>query len=82
MEESLIIEVWDIFKEYINDKNRETAADHYVDFLVGKDVSTSTLESITGYDPALDRAIELVLEERMEEEEDSDDWDSYEDDEE
>jgi hypothetical protein len=84
MEESLIIEVWDIFKEYIPEKNRDSAADHYVDFLVGKnDVDVSVLEGLTGYDPSLDRAIELVVEENMEEDDEANDWDSsYDDDEE
>jgi hypothetical protein len=83
MDEDLIIEVWDIFKEYVPEKNRNNAADHYVDFLLGKEVKVSVLEGLTGYDSALDQAIELVLEERMEDEEqDSDDWDSYDDDEE
>jgi hypothetical protein len=82
MEESLIIETWDVFKEYISEKNRDTAASHYVDFLLGKDVDTSTLESVMGYDPHLDDAIQLVLgEERDEEENEDDDWDSYEEDE-
>lgn len=61
MEESQIIEVWDVFKEYVPDKNRETAANHYVDYLVGKDVEISILEGLTGYDPHLDLAIELVV---------------------
>jgi hypothetical protein len=82
MDESLIIETWDVFKEYISEKNRDTAASHYVDFLLGKDVDTSTLESVMGYDPHLDDAIQLVLgEERDEEENEDDDWDSYEEDE-
>ena len=82
MDESLIIETWDVFKEYISEKNRDTAASHYVDFLLGKDVDTSTLESVMGYDPHLDDAIQLVLgDEREEEEKDEDDWDSYEEDE-
>lgn len=83
MDDSLIIDVWDVFKEYIPEKNRGTAADHYVDFLLGKDVEPSVLEGLIGYDPSLDRAIELVLEEVDEDEEESDDWDSgYDDDEE
>ena len=82
MEESLIIETWDVFKEYISEKNRDTAASHYVDFLLGKDVDISTLESVMGYDPHLDDAIQLVLgEEREDEDKDEDDWDSYEEDE-
>ena len=81
MDESLIIETWDVFKEYISEKNRDTAASHYVDFLLGKDVDTATLESVMGYDPHLDDAIQLVLgEERDEEDVDEDDGDyGYED---
>jgi len=79
MEEDLIIEVWDIFKEYVPEKNRETAANHYVDFLLGKDVETSTLQSLMGYDVHLDQAIELVVGDEEVEEIDEDDWDSYED---
>lgn len=80
MDESLIINVWDMFKEYIPEKNRDSAADHYVDFLLGNDVDVKTLEGLTGYDPSLDRAIELVVEENMEEEEQEDEsWDDDED---
>ena len=82
MDESLIIEIWDIFKEYVPEKNRGTAADHYVDFLLGKEVEVSVLESLHGYDTSLDRAIDLVLEDVEEKNEESDDWDPYEDDEE
>lgn len=76
MEEDLIIEMWDVFKEYIPEKNRETAANHYVDFLVGKDVETSVLEGLMGYDTHLDQAIEMVIEENSEEsfDEDEDVW--------
>ena len=84
MEESLIIEVWDTFKDYIPEKNRDTAANHFVDFLLGKDVDTSTLEGVMGYDPHLDNAIELVLDDENQGD-DKDDYDEdgydYEDDE-
>ena len=33
MEEDLIIEVWDTFREYVSDKNKEVAANQYIDFL-------------------------------------------------
>jgi hypothetical protein len=62
MEEDLIIEVWDVFKEYISDKNKETAANHFVDMLIGKDVETSVLKGLMGYDPHLDDAIMLATE--------------------
>jgi hypothetical protein len=81
MEEDLIIEVWDVFKEYISDKNKETAANHFVDFLLGKDVDTATLKALVGYDTYLDDAIDIIVsgeEESAEDEED--DW-SYDEDE-
>jgi len=82
MEEDLIIEVWDVFKEYISEKNKDTAANHFVDFLIGKDVETSVLKALVGYDSHLDDAIELVTSEDVEDEhEDEDDWDYNEDEE-
>jgi hypothetical protein len=81
MEEDLIIEIWDVFKEYISDKNKDTAANHFVEFLLGKDVDNSVLQSLVGYDTSLDEAIELIIDQDQEDEEDEDDWDSYEEDE-
>jgi hypothetical protein len=75
MEEDLIIEVWDIFREYVSDKNKETAANHYVDFLVGKDVELSVLEGLMGYDPHLDNAIQLVVDENKDDSDDIDEED-------
>jgi len=82
MEENQIIGVWDTFKDYIPEKNRETAANHFVDFLVGQDVELSVLESVMGYDTHMDAAIELVVEEFKDEDQlDEDDGDYYEDEE-
>jgi hypothetical protein len=74
MEEQLIIDVWDTFKDYIPEKNRETAASHYVDFLVGQDVELSVLESVMGYDANLDSAIELIVEEYEDDIDEDDDY--------
>lgn len=63
MNEELIIEIWDTFKEYVPDKNKEHAANQFVDFLVGKDVELETLEGLKGFDSYLDEAIDLVIEE-------------------
>jgi hypothetical protein len=80
MDEDFIIELWDAFKDYIPEKNKSDAASHFVDFLVGKDVLNSLLEDLQGYDPHLDRAIDLVLEESEEEDEEDEDYDDdYED---
>ena len=81
MEESLIIEIWDIFKEYVPEKNKDIVANHYVDFLLGKDVTVSVLEGLSGFDQYLDQAIEIAIRAEQDEEEDDDDlddeWDSY-----
>jgi hypothetical protein len=78
MEENLIIEVWDVFKEYIPEKNKDTAANHFVDFLLGKDVDQSVLEALVGFDSHLDDAIELVLDKETEDDY-TDDDEYYED---
>ena len=80
MEEDLIIEVWDVFKEYISDKNKEVAANQFVDFLLGKDVELNILEGLMGYDTYLDDAIKLVLDEQeVDEDFDEEDYDYGED---
>ena len=81
MEEDMIMEVWDTFKEYIPDKNKETAAHQYVDYLLGKDVETGVLESFMGFDSYLDIAIKAVVDE-VSEWEDVEEDDSYYEDEE
>ena len=77
----MIMEVWDTFKEYIPDKNKETAAHQYVDYLLGKDVDTGVLESFMGFDTYLDIAIKAVIDEVSEWDE-GDEEDSYYEDEE
>jgi hypothetical protein len=81
MEEDMIMEVWDTFKEYIPDKNKETAAHQYVDYLLGKDIETGVLESFMGFDSYLDIAIKAVVDE-VSEWEDVEEGDSYYEDEE
>jgi len=83
MEEDLIIEIWDTFKEYVLEKNRENAAAHFIDFLIGRDVEMSVIESLLGFDTHLDNAIEVILEETNDIDggDEDGDWDRYEDDE-
>jgi DUF1680 family protein len=80
MDESLIVEVWDTFREYIPEKNREIAAHQYVDYLLGKDIEVAALEAVMGYDPHLDIAIKAVVDEESEyADEESDDYGPSED---
>jgi hypothetical protein len=80
MDETLIMEMWDTFKEYIPEKNKDMAATQYVDYLLGKDVDTSILEGLVGYDGHLDDAIKHALaEEGIEEDPEEDYLDEEED---
>jgi hypothetical protein len=82
MEEDLIIEIWDVFKEYISDKNKEVAANHFIDMLIGQDVEAGVLKALQGYDSHLDDAINLALQDDFQEEDESydeDGWDFDED---
>ena len=75
IEEDLIIEMWDVFKEYIPEKNKDVAAAQYVDYLLGKDVEASVLEGMMGYDSHLDDAIKTaVLDENFEDEDEDDSY--------
>jgi len=80
MEEQQIIDIWDIFKDYITEKSRDVAANHYIDFLVGQDIDTAILEGLKGYDSHLDQAIDLVIEDNANEE-NFDEDEGYEEDE-
>ena len=85
MEEQLIIEIWETFKDYIPEKQREIAANQYVDFLQGRDIDLETFQGLLGYDPHLDDALNLVIDEFKElededEESEFDDWGDEEED--
>jgi len=77
MDETIILEVWDTFKEYIPEKNKDMAATHYVDFLLGKDIEPSTLETFMGFDEHLDDAIKNVIDEEETYKDEEDDVDDY-----
>jgi len=80
MDETLIMEIWDTFKEYIPEKNKDMSATQYVDYLLGKDVDTSILEGLVGYDSHLDDAIKQALAEEGSIEDDTEeDYDEEED---
>lgn len=81
MNDTLIIDIWDAFKEYIPEKSRGTAAEQFVELLINNDVGSDTLESLLGYDPHLDAAIDVVLNDENDDDEEDDDWDYDEEDE-
>ena len=76
MEEEQIVDIWNVFKEYLDKKHIEMAAERYVDLLADLGTDDHTLTSALGSDSTLDNAINYYLDidddEVLEEEED---WD-------
>lgn len=81
MNENQIADIWLIFKEYIDKKNQDVAAERFVDLLVDHGVTDKVLEATVGHDDVLDEAIEYYLDDGSEEDEyEEDNWDYDEDD--
>lgn len=79
MNENQIADIWMLFKEYLDKKTVELAAERYVDLLADNGISDKTLRSSIGFDEALDEAIEYYLDEDEEKHDgDDDDDDDYE----
>lgn len=81
MEEQLIFDIWDTFREHIPEKNRDAAAGQFVDFLLDQDVDVETLEGLLGYDPHLDESIQSVLDEHSDDESEEDQEENWSDEE-
>jgi len=61
MDESQVVEVWTMFKEYIDKKHIEQAAERYVDLCADYGISDEALQNALGNDSALDYAINYYL---------------------
>lgn len=70
MSEEEIIDVWNMFKAYIDKKQLELAAEHYVDLMVDYGASDEELINTLGHDTVLDSAINYYLDADNEEDED------------
>jgi hypothetical protein len=80
MEEQVIIEIWDLFKEYIPAKQMDTVSTQFINFLADHEVDDDTISSLQGLDNNLDTAIKDFLADQevfddSEEEEDYEDED-------
>jgi len=65
MDENQIIDIWSVFKEYIDKKSVNDVAERYVDTLVDYGVSDLTLRDCLGQDNVLDEAIEYLEQQEM-----------------
>jgi hypothetical protein len=82
MNETHIGDIWLLFKEYADKKVLDVLAERYVDLLADHGISDKVMAAASGFDEDLDNAIDFYLDQGVdEEEEDEEDWDSYEEDE-
>ena len=61
MNEEQIVDVWMMFKEYIDKKHVELAAERFVDLMADYGTSDEAFQSSLGNDTALDYAINYYL---------------------
>jgi hypothetical protein len=61
MDESQIADIWNLFKEYLDKKHIELAAEKFVDLLADYGVDDITFKEVSGTDKYLDNAINYYL---------------------
>ena len=61
MSEEEIIDVWNLFREYVDKKHIEHAAERYIDLLADYGVEDQVLVSVLGHDVNLDQAVNYYL---------------------
>ncbi len=66
MNEEQIADVWNTFKNYLDKKHVDTAAERFVDLLADYGVADVTLQESLGTDKDLDTAIQYYLEDESE----------------
>jgi|TARA_R110002074_G_scaffold35457_6_gene96850 hypothetical protein len=57
MDEDCLPEIWNVLKEYIPAKDRQTAADHWVSSLIDLGVADETLTDLGKEDPQIRSAV-------------------------
>lgn len=73
LNDSQIVDIWILFKEYLDKKQIELVSEKYVDLLADYGVSDEVLEDCIGNDPDLDEGIRYYLE--VDYTDDDDDYD-------
>lgn len=76
MNEDNIVEVWTLFKEYLDKKQIEVVAEKFIDLMADYGVSDETLKESLGVDSSLDEAIYYYLDLDADDyDTDDEDWD-------
>ena len=80
MNENQIADIWMLFKEYLDKKTQDVAAERFIDLLADYGISDNTISAASGFDEVLDDAISYYLDQDVEEvDEDEPDYDYNED---
>ena len=61
MDESQVVDIWMLFKEYLDKKHIEIAAERFIDLMADYGVSDEALKDSLGHDSSLDYAINYYL---------------------
>jgi hypothetical protein len=61
MEEEQIVDIWNMFKEYLDKKHIEMAAERYVDLMADLGTDDHVFRNALGNDSHLDNAINYYL---------------------
>jgi len=77
MNEDQIVDIWNLFKNYLDKKQIEVVAEKFVDMLADYGVDDITLKDCLGTDKNLDGAIQYYLEDDgdIDYDDDYSDWD-------
>ena len=71
MESSMVVDIWNTFKDSIDKKHIETVAERYVDLCADFGTDDEAFRDALGSDNELDKAIGYYLEEDVELDEDT-----------
>jgi hypothetical protein len=75
MTDTHISDIWVFFKDFIDPKDFESAAEQYVDLLADFGTKDKVLEGARGVDPDLDNAIDYYLDDNSDPDDDMEELD-------
>ena len=75
MDEEFVADLWNVFKDYLDKKHVEMAAQRFVDTLIDYGFKDDQLNDLLGNDKTLDYAIQYYLEMDDDEVDEDNDWD-------
>lgn len=75
----LIVSLWENFKEHISDKNKTITAQNMINILINQDLidNVGSIEEAYGCDSYLDSAIDAILEEHCDNDDEEDDYNDF-----